>query len=157
MQLHLAETPPAALAQAAAGQLAHMAARRGVARRVDAAPALAPLRADEEKIRRVLVNLIANALQHSSRGGEVVVKVARADGGVRFEVRDTGCGIAPDAFERIFQKYGQAGGRKVARASTGLGLPFARLAIEAHGGRISVESEIGSGTTFVVALPAKPA
>lgn len=153
LPLDLAEASPAAIAQTACDQLAPLARSRGVQleRELGVTPAL---RADAEKIRRVLVNLIANAIQHTLRGGKVIVRVEPDGAGARLLVIDSGCGIAPEAFERIFQKYGQTGDRRIKGIrSTGLGLAFSRMAVEAHGGRITVESELGRGTTFIVVLP----
>ena len=69
-------------------------------------------------------------------------------------MRDTGEGIPPDAFDRIFQKFGQVETRKAGRKmSTGLGLTFCKLVVEAHGGHIWVESELGQGSTFLFTIP----
>lgn len=159
MTLDLADASVPALVATACEQLESMAAARTVSLKAEVAPGLAPLRADAEKLRRVLVNLIANAIQHSRGGGQVSVR-AEPDpgcGGVRFVITDAGYGIAPEAFDRIFEKFGQTGGRKIKGVvSTGLGLPFARMVVETHGGRISVESELGRGTAFSVALPYVP-
>ncbi|HEV8658297.1 MAG TPA: ATP-binding protein, partial [Thermoanaerobaculia bacterium] len=69
---------------------------------------------------------------------------------IRFAIRDTGAGIPPEAFERIFEKFGQLDARK---AGTGLGLAFCKLAVEAHHGRIKVESTPGTGSTFSFSIP----
>ena len=156
MSLELADAAPASIAQTACDQLAELAHGRYVGLHLECAEALPMLRVDADKIRRVLVNLMANAIQHSGRDGRVTVTVSCDGDGVRFAVSDTGYGIAPEAFERIFQKYGHVGGKIKGVQSTGLGLPFARLAVEAHGGRIEVESEIGRGSTFIVTLPCTP-
>jgi signal transduction histidine kinase len=114
-------------------------------------PGLASFRGDETKLRRVLVNLLGNAIKFTPRGGTVTV-VARAseDGNsLDFAVRDTGEGIPPEEFERIFEKFGQVESRKGGRTmSTGLGLTFCKLAANAHGGNIGVESIPGKGSTF---------
>ena len=71
-----------------------------------------------------------------------------------FAVRDTGEGIPREAFERIFEKFGQVEARQAGhKMSTGLGLTFCRMAVEAHGGRIWIESELGQGSTFSFTLP----
>jgi signal transduction histidine kinase len=124
--------------------------------------------ADDEKIVRVLQNLIDNAIKFSSSGGEVTVGAHYyspeqpaadlalhppfdASGWLVFWVQDRGMGIPAAYHERIFEKFGQVRGRKV--RGTGLGLTFCKLAIEGHGGRIWLESEEGVGSIFAFALP----
>ena len=107
---------------------------------------------DADLLRRVLVNLVANALKFTSRGGEVKVSVAREGGFVRVSVADNGDGIPPEYHEKIFEKFGQVEGER-RKVGTGLGLTFCKLAVEAHGGRIGVDSEPGKGSTFWFTLP----
>jgi signal transduction histidine kinase len=113
---------------------------------------------DAEVIQRVVTNLVSNAVKFTPAGGEVTVRVQPAGEGVRLEVQDTGPGIAPEYHEKIFQKFGQVEERSQGRLpSTGLGLTFCKLAVEAHGGRIGVESSPGEGSTFWVELNDLPA
>jgi len=105
----------------------------------------------------VLTNLLSNALKYTAEG-EVRLVVARAPEGVRISIRDSGPGISKDDQQRIFDKFARLGKEGGHRAhGAGLGLAFARLAIELHGGRIWVESEEGRGATFHVLLPTAPA
>lgn len=115
--------------------------------------------ADADKLRRVIVNLVGNAIQHTPRGGEVSV-FAHPDLGdtLLFSVSDTGDGIPKAAFCQIFVRGASPLENRVKTnlpkaTSTGLGLPFSQMAISAHGGRIWVESEIGQGTTFYFTIP----
>jgi signal transduction histidine kinase len=97
-------------------------------------------------------------VQHTPRNGEITVSVRR-DSEVKriiFEVADTGMGIPKEAFGQIFEKFNQSKIRKAGKVSTGLGLPFCKMAAEAHGGNISVESEIGQGTIFRFEIPDGP-
>ncbi len=112
---------------------------------------------DRTVIRRVIANLVGNAVKFTPAQGVVRV-AALADGAqVRVTVADTGPGIPPEYHEKIFQKFGQVDARKAGKmASTGLGLTFCKLAIEAHGGRIGLESAVGKGSTFWFVLPVKP-
>ena len=112
-------------------------------------PRLPHFSGDENKLTRTLVNLIANAIKFTSRGTVTVIASADEEN-ILFAIRDTGVGIPPAAFERIFEKFGQLDSR---RAGTGLGLAFCKLAIEAHGGRIKVESTPGTGSTFSFSIP----
>jgi len=111
--------------------------------------------ADREKLRRVLTNLVGNAVKFTYEG-RVWVDVSRgaAAGVVRFEVRDTGPGIPKEDRGRIFEKFGQARAHREGHAhGTGLGLTFVKLVAEAHGGTVSLESEVGRGSTFTVTIP----
>lgn len=110
---------------------------------------------DATLVRRVLQNLLSNALKVTQAGGEVRVIVTSSDAGVRVAVIDAGPGIAPEYHERIFQKFGQVEDRRY-RLGTGLGLTFCKMAVEAHGGRIGVDSEVGKGSTFWFLLPRLP-
>ncbi|MCK9462865.1 MAG: response regulator [Proteobacteria bacterium] len=107
---------------------------------------------DAGLIRRVLQNLLGNALKYTPVGGDVRVVLTPSRGEIRIEVIDLGPGIAPEYHQRIFEKYGQVEDR-TNRVGTGLGLAFCKLAVEAHGGRIGVESEVGKGSTFWMTLP----
>jgi len=96
------------------------------------------------------VNLIGNAIKFTG-AGTVTVSARQDDAeAIWFSVRDTGKGIPAESFGRIFEKFGQLDSRKV---GTGLGLAFCKLAVEAHGGRIMVESTLGEGSTFSFILP----
>lgn len=109
---------------------------------------------DAGKIRRVMDNLLDNALKYTPPQGHLQVQVRCEPGEVRVSVADDGEGIPPDLQERIFEKFGQAqAAREGKRMSVGLGLAFCKLAVERHGGRIWVESAPGKGATFSFALP----
>jgi two-component system sensor histidine kinase/response regulator len=107
---------------------------------------------DSSLVRRILENLVNNALKFTHGGGTVGVSLAEADGVARVTVRDTGCGIPPDCHQKIFEKFGQVEGAGQ-RLGTGLGLTFCKLAVTAHGGEIGVESEMGQGSSFWFTLP----
>ncbi len=133
----------------------------------DVSPDLPSLMADEDKLTRTLTNLLGNAIKFTPHGGTITLLAeAPPDGtmrdgetmtGLRFAVVDTGEGIPPDAFLRIFEKFGQVENRREGRRnSTGLGLAFCKMAVEAHGGRIWVESELGKGSVFQFVIPLAP-
>jgi len=112
---------------------------------------------DPDRLAQVLRNLLSNALRHTPRGGRITLRayVPPEDPGVvRVEVRDTGEGIPPDALPHVFDRFWRAD-RSRARTTggTGLGLAIARALVEAHGGRMGVESQVGQGTTFWFTLP----
>ncbi len=112
---------------------------------------------DRALITRVIGNLLGNAIKFTSTGGRIDVRVTPVAGGGRLEVSDTGMGVPEEFREKIFEKFGQVEARENrARSGTGLGLTFCKLVVEAHGGRVGVDSELGSGSTFWFELPAEP-
>ncbi|HEU4404571.1 MAG TPA: hybrid sensor histidine kinase/response regulator [Polyangiaceae bacterium] len=116
----------------------------------------AGLEADADLVRRVLENLVENAIRHAPSRTTVRVSVARRGGAVELRVADAGRGVPPGLRDRIFERFVQGeGGPASSRAGRGLGLAFCKLAAEAHGGRVWVED--GSpGAVFCVSLPAGP-
>jgi len=110
--------------------------------------------ADAELIARVFQNLLGNALKFTPDDGRVTVSIEPSADAVRVLVQDTGPGIPPEYRERIFEKFGQVENRaNRQKYSTGLGLTFCKLAVEAHGGQVGVDSEEGRGSTFWFTLP----
>lgn len=110
--------------------------------------------ADARRLEQVLSDLITNAIKFTKPGSTVEVGASRLNGDVRFWVRDTGEGIAADEMGDLFEKYRQTTSGKISRSKgTGLGLVICKKIAEAHGGRISVESSVGEGSTFVVEIP----
>ncbi len=123
------------------------------------APDLPDFCGDADKLGRTLVNLMGNAVKFTPQGGTITLSIGfeprpeRTDA-VVLSVADSGEGIPSEAFERIFEKFGQVEGRRGGRKmSTGLGLTFCKMVVEAHGGRIWIESEIGRGSNFLFAIP----
>jgi signal transduction histidine kinase len=109
--------------------------------------------ADRLRLGQVLVNLVANALKYTPRGGKVGVQAGLEEEGVVFAVRDNGPGIAPDVQAQIFEEFFQIqGAGRSKNPGTGLGLPIARRLVEAHEGRLTLESELGHGACFRVYL-----
>ena len=112
---------------------------------------------DREILHRVLVNLLGNAIKFSPAGTAIAVRVSSAAEVLRVEVQDQGCGIPPEYHRLIFEKFGQVDPRQqreIRKHSSGLGLAFCKLAMEAHGGRIGVVSAVGQGSTFWFTIPA---
>jgi len=108
--------------------------------------------ADARRVRQVLQNLVGNAIKFTQRG-EVVITLQRDGSRALIRVRDTGPGISAAERAMIFEEYKQAGEESVRRRGTGLGLAIARRLVLMHGGLITVESELGKGSTFTVTLP----
>ncbi len=107
------------------------------------------------RLKQVLINLLDNALRHTSTGGEIAVTVAATESMVRITVTDTGPGIAPEHLPYLFDPFYRADrARERGAGGTGLGLAIVKEIIEAHGGEVRVESEVGKGAAFSVLLPA---
>jgi signal transduction histidine kinase len=112
------------------------------------------IRCAPQKIERVLYNLIGNALRHTPPGGRIDITLQKTANGVRFEVRDSGEGIAPDDLPLVFDRfYRGEKSRSRATGGAGLGLAIARGIIEAHGGTIEISSTLGQGTLVWFVLP----
>jgi signal transduction histidine kinase len=107
---------------------------------------------DETKLTWALSNLVANALRYTPSGGDVRMSVEARDGNVLMSVSDTGPGIPADQRERIFERFTQSSASGEVGAA-GLGLAIVRDIVQAHGGRILLESEVGKGTRFTLQLP----
>jgi signal transduction histidine kinase len=105
------------------------------------------VQADPEQMTRVLRNLILNAIDAMPQGGSLAVRTAALEAGVRLEVSDTGQGLSPEECERLFTPY-----YTTKTHGTGLGLAIVQSVVSDHGGRISVESTPGKGTTFRIDL-----
>jgi signal transduction histidine kinase len=113
--------------------------------------------ADRAKLRRILLNLLSNALKFTGKGGRVhIFAEEQGDGRVRVSVSDTGVGIAPEDVERLFDKYEQTRSRATrGEKGTGLGLYITKQLVELHGSQINVKSELGKGSTFSFTLQVK--
>jgi PAS domain S-box-containing protein len=131
-----------------------LAAAASLELRVDVATQLPEVRADRDRLLQILENLIGNAVKFTGAGGIVTVGAAPSAGAVLFRVADTGAGIGAEDVPHVFDRFWQA--RKGQHRGAGLGLPIARGLVEAHGGRIWVESTLGRGTTFFFTLPVAP-
>lgn len=151
---------PHEIAHRALAQVTPLAHKAGVALHSDRVAPTPPILARQHDLTRVLVNLIANGVKFTPRGGVVSVATATAvENGIeviRFTIRDTGIGIAPADHARIFGEGVRLDPAADLRQSTGIGLAFCRRVIEAHGGRLTLESAVGQGSTFSFALPIQP-
>jgi signal transduction histidine kinase len=148
--LHLERVDTGATLRSAAEMYRGLAAETGVALEVEAAP-VPDVNADGARVLQVLSNLLGNALKFTPAGGTVTVGAEPADDGVRFRVSDSGPGIAPADVPRLFERFWQA--ERGDRKGLGLGLTIAKGIVDAHGGRIWVESCLGAGSTFFFTLP----
>ena len=106
--------------------------------------------ADQEKISRIVFNLLSNALKYTPAGGEIFVSLKDEGANLRLDVRDTGKGISQDEADKIFERFFQAKG---AASGTGIGLALVKSFVELHHGEARVESEPGKGSDFIVVIP----
>jgi two-component system, OmpR family, phosphate regulon sensor histidine kinase PhoR len=133
------------------------ASRRELSLDVNFPPALPPVRGDASLLREVLQNLLDNAVQYTQPGGKITLSAAPRDSEVVVTVADTGIGIPVAEKERIFERFYRvdaARSREV--GGTGLGLSIAKHIVEAHGGRIWVDSSVGQGSQFHFSIPLAP-
>ncbi|MEP7183415.1 MAG: GAF domain-containing protein [Betaproteobacteria bacterium] len=128
--------------------------RHGIALTLDADPKLGEIVADERKLKQILLNLLSNAVKFTPDGGRVGVIARREPGRVVIAVRDTGIGIAPEDQDAVFEEFRQVGTDYTRKQEgTGLGLALARKFVELHGGKITLESTPGKGSTFTFWIP----
>ncbi|HUV03798.1 MAG TPA: ATP-binding protein [Armatimonadota bacterium] len=141
------------IAEEAAAGLSEKAKQYAVRVSVDIPPDMTAY-VDKRQMLQVLQNLIDNAVKYTGEGGSVDITGAESDGEVMLSVRDTGVGIPPSDLDRIFERFYRVDkARSRQLGGTGLGLSIVRDIVDAHGGRITVDSQVGAGSTFTIALP----
>jgi two-component system sensor histidine kinase BaeS len=136
--------------------LAHLpeAQQQGVSIQVEASPDLPQPEVDPGRMAQVLENLVSNALCYTPEGGQIVLSAEATDGTINLRVKDNGAGIAPDDLPFVFDRFYRADKSRQRQGNrSGLGLAIAKSIVEAHRGSLSVESSLGQGSTFAVALP----
>ncbi len=132
-----------------------MAEKNGVTYDVALAEVMPHVRADSSKLQQILINLLGNAVKFTPSGGSVSLSAhPSADGGLVFEIADTGIGIPSDKIDVALAPFGQVDSRLARKyEGTGLGLPLTKRLVEMHGGILNISSELGKGTTVTVYLP----
>jgi two-component system sensor histidine kinase ResE len=108
---------------------------------------------DARQLEIALTNIMANALKYTPANGEIILKTSQSETQIFLTISDTGPGIPPEDMEYLFSMFYPAGAVLNPKQGTGIGLFIAQEIIKAHGGKISVKSKIGRGSTFIVALP----
>jgi two-component system, OmpR family, sensor histidine kinase CreC len=159
IEAHPAGTEVAPIdARSAAIEIAEMYQRRaadlGLEFRSEIAENALPVRIAEMQLKQLLTNLLDNALQFTAAGRTVLFRAARKESEIEFEVRDEGAGIEPELQPKIFDRFFTTANPRTGNRGTGLGLAIVKSIVTANGGTISVESELGRGSTFVVTFPA---
>ena len=143
---------PAVVIERAIAAIRPVSKRRAITSDADAE--LPPAWGDRERVHQVLGNLLSNALNFSKYPSPVTVAASLVEEGIRFSVSDRGVGVRADEYERIFEPFYRGAGATAGRVrGTGLGLAISKGIVEAHGGRMWVESEAGKGSTFFFTIP----
>ena len=155
MELQPGPTDLRFVLQNAASLVRERATRQGITVALDVDAAVGTIEADERRVKQILFNLLSNAVKFTPAGGRVTLTAARIDDAVQISVHDTGIGIRSEDQDRIFEEFQQAGPGKAVEG-TGLGLALAKRFVEMHGGRIWVESAVGTGSMFTFTLPLHP-
>ena len=156
MELELVDFHLPSAIDSALSLVRERATRRGITLHTTLEAGIGEVRADERKVRQVLLNLLSNAIKFTPEGGRIEVKAAGENGAIDVSVSDTGIGIAPEDQEAVFEEFRQVGASAAKQQGTGLGLALCRKFIELHGGRIWVTSALGAGSTFTFRLPLRP-
>ena len=142
------------LVEAASTDFKALAERSGLTLSTEIEFPVPPIYGEVGQLRKVIDNLVANALKFTPTGGQVTIRLGYADGQAVLQVADTGIGIAPEHHERIFERFYQVDGTTRRRyGGSGLGLAVVKEITEAHGGAVMVQSQLGQGSTFTVTLP----
>jgi signal transduction histidine kinase len=144
----------APLVRAGLAEFRAAAENAGLVLATEIVPELPPISGDAMALRRVLDNLVSNALKFTPAGGRVTVRLCPGADTLMLEVADTGIGIPADQLEHIFERFYQVDGSATRKyGGMGLGLALVKQVVEAHGGQITVTSEVEAGSTFTVVLP----
>ena len=159
IQLHLGQTTAKEIVNAVAVSFSEMTHEKKLKVKVDAQKDIPPFVTDAGKIQQVLENYMSNAVKFTPEGGRIELKANQLDEKtVRFSVIDTGCGIAEQDREKIFQKFGQVGSPLTRQSTgTGLGLAISKELADMLAGSVGFDSKPDTGTTFWLDIPLNPA
>jgi two-component system OmpR family sensor kinase/two-component system sensor histidine kinase BaeS len=160
LPLHRSQFSAADLLADVATSFSKQAAEQGVDLQVEIPDGQDPIElyADPDRLDQVLSNLVDNALRYTPQGGRIALRASPSSDGVRLSVQDSGAGIPPEDLPYIFDRFwrGDRSRSRSAGAGSGLGLAIAKQLVQAHGGRIHIESQPGEGAKFMIDLPAAP-
>ena len=154
LELYIEDIDPAVIIRTSKRLIEDQAKRSNIRLVESIANDIPLMRADDQRMRQVLINLLSNAVKFTPEGGMVRISCYGSNGGVKIAVSDTGIGIAPDKIPKALEPFGQiASAISRKHAGTGLGLPLAKHLVELHGGTLTIESKVNVGTTVTICLP----
>ncbi|MFC2031996.1 sensor histidine kinase [Chloroflexota bacterium] len=154
LKLNLASTDMVELVRRMVSNYEINALKKNVRIRLEEATRILKIKIDPVRMEQVISNLLSNAIRHTLTDGSITVTVKSDEGGLAISVGDTGEGIAPKDLPRVFERFYRSGSsRSRNEGGTGLGLAIVKQMVEAHGGKVRVESKVGTGSTFSILLP----
>ncbi|MFC1961858.1 ATP-binding protein [Chloroflexota bacterium] len=154
LKLNLAPTHLSELLRRVVSNYEANALEKNIGIKLEEATETPEIRADPVRMEQVITNLLTNAIRHTPSGGNVTVMVKKDEGELTISVADTGEGITPEDLPHVFERFYRSGdSRSRTEGGTGLGLAIAKQMVEAHGGKVQVESKIGTGSIFRILLP----
>ena len=153
LTLNCVPVAPGALLERMAKSYGYLAAQKKVALDVQVEPNLPEIRLDTDRLAQVFGNLITNSLRYTPKDGKIILAAGQEGNMLAFSVQDNGQGIPADALPHIFDRFYRADPARAQGSESGLGLAIARSIVEAHGGTISAESQVGRGTMIRISLP----
>ena len=153
LQVQTVVMNPRQLLQEVVGETEPMVSRWGQSLILDLPSSLPLIRADEGRLRQIVLNLITNASKFTPEGGKIILRAWQRDTKLVVECQDTGSGIAKEDQGRLFNAYHRVGNDRERFNGLGLGLTLCKKLVELHGGKIWLESEYGKGSTFIFTLP----
>ncbi|HLE52776.1 MAG TPA: HAMP domain-containing sensor histidine kinase [Anaerolineales bacterium] len=152
LTLNLQPIQPQSILERVAARYAVAAGQNSISLRVEVGEGMPTVEMDVERMAQVFDNLMVNAFRYTPQGGEVILAARPMNGTVQMQVRDNGSGIAPEDIPHIFDRFYRGDKSRQQNGESGLGLAIAKSIVEAHGGKIVVESAPGQGTTFTIVL-----
>jgi two-component system sensor histidine kinase BaeS len=153
LTLNCEPVAPVSLLERMVKSYQHLAAQKCVALEVQGPAGLPEIKLDPDRMTQVFGNLITNALRYTPEGGKIILSAARERNMLAFRVKDNGQGISAEALPHIFDRFYRADPVRTQGGESGLGLAIARSIVEAHGGSITADSQVGLGTTVTIILP----
>lgn len=155
LSIHLQTVEPERLLQDVIATYQYQVQQKNLRLQLDVVPPLSPIEVDTGRMTQVLTNLLDNALRYAPEGGRIILSAKEMEEQVELAIQDSGPGLNPENLERVFDRFYRTDTSRQRDGGSGLGLAIARSIVQAHGGQVSAESEIGKGLKVIVRLPKK--
>ena len=154
LELNLTSTDMVELVRRVVSNYEINAREKNIRIKLEKEPQISEIEADTIRMEQVISNLLTNAIRHTPSSGSISVTIKNDEGGLAISVADTGEGIAPEDLPHVFERFYRSGSsRSRKEGGTGLGLAIVKQMVEAHGGKVWVESKRGTGSIFSILLP----